>query len=50
MSSEQVDMLYALAGNETSVDTFPSDLTQFLVSSDDWADDITYVGSADESE
>jgi len=50
MSSEQMDMLYALAGNETSVDTFPSDLTQFLVSSDDWADDITYVGSADESE
>ncbi|KAI0455671.1 hypothetical protein F5B21DRAFT_503229 [Xylaria acuta] len=34
----------------TRVDTFPSDLTKFMVPTDDWSNDIAYVASADESE
>ncbi|RYC57543.1 hypothetical protein CHU98_g8662 [Xylaria longipes] len=50
MSPEQADMLYAFAANETSVDKFHSDLTQFkfLLKTGE-SDDITYVDSADES-
>ncbi|KAI0444835.1 hypothetical protein F4803DRAFT_510706 [Xylaria telfairii] len=50
MSPEQLDTLYALANNDTSVDIFPSDLSGFMVPTEDWSDDIAYIDSADESQ